>query len=88
VRARRGRPAYRQELFFCRALLGEGGGYFSLFNARRRVAALTKILLFGAITHHAGMHNLSLLLGPVSGRGFIRHTKYSVREALLSIRLL
>ena len=53
-----------------------------LLYARLRVAALIKILLFGAITHHAGMRDLGLLLGVTRGRDFIRHIKYSVRRAL------
>ena len=41
----------------------------------------SKLLLFGAITHHAGMGDLGLLLGVMRGRDFIRHIKYSVRRA-------
>lgn len=64
-------------MLFCGALFAEGGGHFFVLYARRRIAALAKILLFGAITHHARMNDLGLLPGIVSGRGFIRHAKYS-----------
>jgi hypothetical protein len=67
---------------FCGALFAEGGGRFILFYTRLPVAALIKILLFGAITHHAGMRDLGLLLGVRRDRDFIRHIKYSVRQAL------
>jgi len=43
--------------FAGRCLLAEGGGHFFLLYARRRVAALAKILLFGAITHHARVND-------------------------------
>jgi hypothetical protein len=67
---------------FCGALFAEGGGHFILFYTRLRVAALIKILLFGAIIHHARMCDLGLLLGVTRGHDFIRHIKYSVRQAL------
>jgi hypothetical protein len=67
---------------FCGTLFAEGGGHFIPLYARLRVAALIKILLFGAITHHTGMRDLGLLLGVTRGRDFIRHIKYSVRRAL------
>ena len=67
---------------FCGALFAEGGGHFILFYTRLRVAALIKILLFGAIIHHARMSDLGLLLGVTRGHDFIRHIKYSARQAL------
>jgi hypothetical protein len=67
---------------FCGTLFAEGGGHFIPLYARLRVAALIKILLFGAITHHAGMRDLGLLLGVRRDRDFIRHIKYSLRQAL------
>lgn len=66
-------------MLFRPASFAKGGGRFFFLCARRRVTALTKILLFGAITHHAGMNDLGLLPGIIRGRGFIRHVKYSAR---------
>src|SRR5580704_703745 len=60
---------------FLGAPLAEGCRDFLLLYARGRVAALTEILLLGAVTHHAGMSNPGSLLG----LGFLRHAKYSVR---------
>jgi hypothetical protein len=51
-----------QELFLC-ASSAEGRHDFLLLYARGRVAALAEILLFGAVTHHAGISNLASLLG-------------------------
>src|SRR5438132_13161540 len=59
------------------ALLAEGGIHLILFDTGRRVTALVEILLFGAIAHHAGMGNVSFLIGVRRNRGFIRHIKYS-----------
>ena len=36
--------------------------HFIFLHARRRVATLAEIPLFGAITHHVGVSNLGLLL--------------------------
>ena len=70
-------------MLFGRALFTESGDDFLFLNSRRRVAALTKILLFGAIAHHAGMSNPCLLLGTFRSWGFFVMPKYSVRERLL-----
>ena len=63
------------------ALLGllspKSGIELILFDSRRRVAELIKILLFGAIAHHAGMGNVSFLIGVLRNRGPIRRIKYS-----------
>jgi hypothetical protein len=64
---------------FLGALFTEGGIHFILFDTRRDVAALTKILLLGTISHHAGMGDVSLLMGVLGNHGFIRHSKYSER---------
>src|ERR1700733_1770473 len=61
---------------FLGARLAEGCRDFLLLYARPWVAALPEILLFGAVTHHAGISNLGSLLG--LARGFLRHAKYSV----------
>src|ERR1700680_438055 len=53
-------------------LLSEGGINLVLLDARRRIAALTEILLFGAVTHHSGVSNARLLLA-VLRCGFVRH---------------
>jgi hypothetical protein len=63
-------PAWRLLL---RVLFAEGSIQFILFDARRRIAALIEILLLGAIIHHAGMGDISLLFGFFRNRGFIRH---------------
>src|ERR1700730_18038132 len=67
------------KLFFAAAFT-KGGGHFFPFDARPRIAALAEILLFGAVTHHAGMSNLSPFLGLFKGRCFLLHAKYSVRD--------
>jgi hypothetical protein len=59
------------------ALLAEGGIHLILFDTGRRVTALIEILLFGAVAHHAGMGNISFLIGVLRSRGLIRHIKYS-----------
>jgi hypothetical protein len=46
-------------------LLSERDNHFLLLDACRWMAALTEILLFGAITHHAGMRHLDLFLGAI-----------------------
>ena len=61
------------------AFFAESSDHFLLPNSRCRVAALTKILLFGAIAHHAGMSNLCSLLCAFRSSGFFRHAKYFVR---------
>ena len=66
-------------VLFGGAFFAESGDHFLLPNSRCRVAALTKILLFGAIAHHAGMSNLCSLLCAFRSSGFFRHAKYSVR---------
>jgi len=60
-------------------MFAEGSVYVCLFNSRRWVATFIKILLFGAVTHHAGMSNFSFLLGTIGRSSFIGHKKYSVR---------
>ena len=67
--------------------LYKGVVHLVLLDTRRRVAALVKILLFGAIAHHAGMGNVGLLLGIRRNCGFIRHIKYSVRGAVGGVLL-
>jgi hypothetical protein len=52
-------------------LVSEGGIQLILFDARRRVAALIKILLFGAIAHHAGMANVRFPFGGRRNRRYI-----------------
>src|ERR1700677_479000 len=47
--------------------LGEGGVHFSFLDTGRGVSALTKILLFGAIAHHAGMLCGGMFLGALVG---------------------
>jgi hypothetical protein len=59
------------------ALLAEGGIHLILFDTGRRVTALIEILLFSAVAHHAGMGNVSFLIGVLRNRGLIRHLKYS-----------
>jgi hypothetical protein len=59
------------------ALLAEGGIHLILFDTGRRVTALIEILLFSAIAHHAGMGNVSFLIGVLRNGGLIRHLKYS-----------
>src|SRR3984893_10605938 len=65
----------------CLGLLGflfaKSGIQLILCDSRRRVAALIKILFFGAITHHAGMGNIRLLTGILWNRRFIHHIRYS-----------
>ena len=61
------------------ALFSERLIHLALLDTRRRIAALIEILLFGAIPHHAGMGNISLLFGIRRNRGFIRHIEYSAR---------
>jgi hypothetical protein len=73
------------DLFFA-ARFAEGGGHFFLPYARRRVAALTMILLFGAVTHHAVMSDLTLLLALIIGRGFLLHVKRDVCPTVLGKR--
>src|ERR1700680_4451508 len=72
-------PLSTGQLFFG-ALFVEGGFHLVLLDTRRGVAALIKILLFGAIAHHAGMGNVSWLLDVLRNCGFIRHIKTSERE--------
>src|SRR5579862_2151475 len=67
-----------RELFFT-AFFAEGGGHFFLFYSCRWIAALTEVLLLGAVAHHAGMRNFSVLLGLLAGGGFLLHPNYSVR---------
>src|SRR5580698_8853592 len=67
---------------FGRAFFAESGVHFLLPNSRRRVAALTEILLFGPIAHHAGVSNLCSLFAAFRNCGFLRHGKYSVRGTL------
>jgi hypothetical protein len=59
------------------ALLAEGGIHLILFDTGRRVTTLIEILLFGAVAHHAGMGNVSCLIGVLRNRGLIRHIKCS-----------
>src|SRR3984957_17467011 len=61
---------------FLGARFAEGCCDFLLLYARPWIATLPEILLFGAVTHHAGISNLASLLG--LARGFLRHAKYSV----------
>jgi len=65
-------------------LFAKSGIQLILCDSRRRVAALIKILFFGAITHHAGMGNIRLLTGILWNRRFIHHIKYSGAGAPLS----
>jgi hypothetical protein len=58
-------------------LFAEGGIYLVLLDTRRRVAALTKVLFFGTIAHHAGMENISLPIGVLGSRGLFRHIEHS-----------
>src|SRR5580700_8848555 len=66
-----GKIRFSTRKLFLRAWLAEGCRNFLLLYARLRVAALPEILLFGAVTHHAGISNLASLLG--LGPGFLRH---------------
>jgi hypothetical protein len=63
-------------------LVSEGGIQLILFDARRRVAALIKILLFGAIAHHAGMANVSFLFGVRRNRRYIWNSERGCESAL------
>src|SRR5580704_14734838 len=67
---RRGGVVSTGELFLG-PRLAEGRRDFLLLDARFRVAALPEVLLFGAVTHHAGISHLGSLLG--LGAGFLRH---------------
>src|ERR1700685_2977581 len=73
-----------RELFFG-TLFAEGGGDFSFLYASHRIAALTKILFFGTITHHARMRNLNLLPGVMRDCGFICHARRSIWGRFLSV---
>ena len=56
----------------------EGGIQLILFDARRQLP-LIKILLFGAIAHHAGMANVSFLFGVRRDRRFYLSCEISER---------
>jgi hypothetical protein len=58
-------------------LFAEGGINFVPLDTRFRAALFVEILLLRAITHHAGMSDVSLPFGVSRNRGFIRHLKYS-----------
>jgi hypothetical protein len=62
---------YSTRGLFLGARLAEGCRDFLLLYARLRVATLAEILLFGAVTHHAGISHLGSRLG--FGPGFLRH---------------
>jgi hypothetical protein len=64
----------------------EGGIQLILFDARSRVAALIKILFFGAIAHHAGMNDARFLFGVRGNRRIIYHIKSPSRGVILSTR--
>jgi hypothetical protein len=72
----------RQWRLFGGSFFPESGDYLLFLNSRCRVAALTEILLFGAIAHHAGMGNLCWLLGGFRSWDFSGHAKCSVRGTL------
>ena len=66
-----------------RGLPAKDGIHLILLDPRPRVAALVKILLFGAVAHHSGVGNIRLLLGALGflgapRRGLICHVKYSM----------
>lgn len=58
---------------FTGALFAEGGSHVLLLYARRRVTALTEVLLFGTITQHPGMRHRNSLLGVTRGSRFLDH---------------
>src|ERR1700730_3635505 len=53
-------------------VLGESGVHFVFLDARRGIAGLTEILLFGAVAHHAGMRRGRRLFA-VFGVGALVH---------------
>lgn len=77
---RRGRPAFQHKSYFVGRCLPKAVATSFLFMRAFGLPRSSKLLLFGAITHHAGMGDLGLLLGVMRGRDFIRHIKYSVRR--------
>ena len=67
-------------------LFDKSGIYLILFDARRRISALTEILLFSAIAHHTGMGNVSWLIRVLRNRWLIYHIKYFKGSTIFSSR--
>jgi hypothetical protein len=70
----------RTELFGG-ALFAEGGSHVFLLYARRRVTALTEVLLFGTITQHPGMRHRNALFGVTRGSRFLDHFNAPLERA-------
>jgi hypothetical protein len=62
----------------------KGGVHLVFFYACRRITALAKILLLGAIAHHTGVGDYGLFFSIFRDSGFVGHIGYSGADALLS----